>query len=263
MPLAPRPVSLSVAGFDPSHFAGCSADLRTFHSLGVAGLAATTTVTAQSPNRFSASFPVNSATLSSQLSAISSEFGPVPTKIGLLASLETVRCLADFLSENPPPFAVLDPILSATAGPGATNVSPDDLAQTLFPRVSLITPNIPEAERLLNCSITTLADMSLAATTLFDTFGCHVLLKGGHLPDPSKCHDVYFDGCETVVYEAFRSDQHSIHGSGCFLSAAIAAYSALGFPIKTAIGMAKTTISSAFQAPYLVQRHPLLAIPSS
>lgn len=260
-PLARRPLKcLTIAGFDPCSFAGVTADLRTFSSLGVFGLSAITALTAQTPNRFDRCFPVDAGLFSQQIESILDQFGTLPVKIGLVASLDIVQVLAKRLSSFRPAFIALDPVFSVSAG---DYLSSDSLRfammDCLFPLVSVITPNIPEAEIILGCSIRDFDSMSAAASEIHSRFGCSVLLKGGHLSAETAsscdflCHDQ-----QIYRFHSPRVAAESVHGSGCFLSASITAFSALGYNLPQAVKMAKNHISKAFTDPIDVDGFPLL-----
>lgn len=253
------PKCLTIAGFDPCSFAGVTADLRTFSSLGVFGLSAITALTAQTPNQFDRCFPVNPGLFSQQIDLILGQFGPLPIKIGLVSSLDIVQALAERLSSFRSAFIALDPVFSVSAG----DYFPSDsirfaVMDCLFPLSSVITPNIPEAEIILGRSIRDFDSMSAAAAEIHSRFGCSTLLKGGHLP-------AKFDSCDFLCHEQriYRFDSPrvaagSAHGSGCFLSASITAFSALGYNLPQSVKMAKKHIFKAFTTPIDVDGFPLL-----
>lgn len=259
-PFPRRPLKcLTIAGFDPCSFAGVTGDLRTFSSLGVFGLSVITALTAQTPIRFNRCFPVNAGLFSQQIELILNQFGPLPIKIGLVASLDIVQVLAERLSSFRPAFIALDPVFSASAG--AYPISDSlrfAMMDRLFPLASVVTPNIPEAEIILGRSIRDFDSMSAAASEIHSRFGCSALLKGGHLP-------AEFDSCDFLCHDQKIYRLHSprlaiksVHGSGCFLSASITAFSALGHNLPQSVKMAKNHISKAFAAPVDVDGFPLL-----
>lgn len=250
---------LTIAGFDPCSFAGVTADLRTFLSLGVFGLSAITTLTAQNPNRFDRCLPVNAELFSRQIDLILEQFGPLPIKIGLVSSLDIVQVLAERLSSFGSAFIALDPIFSVSAGDYSSSDSIRfAMMDSLFPLSSVITPNILEAEIILGRSIRDFDSMSAAASEIHSRFGCSTLLKGGHLP-------AEFDSCDFLCHEqrVYRFDsprvaEGSAHGSGCFLSASITAFSALSYDLPQSVKMAKKHIFEAFSASIDVDGFPLL-----
>ena len=249
---------LSIAGLDPCSFAGCSADLRTFGSLGVTGFSAVTALTVQSPEAFLRCDPVDAGLVSEQIRVVIEAFGPIPTKIGLIPSVDCLDCITDCLGNLDGVPIVVDPVGTASARPDFALCSPLLLADRLFPMASLVTPNIPEAEALTDHRIASRDDMALAAREIHSRYGCWVLLKGGHLPSVEDSTDILFTGDELILLPAPRIGSLSIHGSGCFLSASITAFSALGFDLLTAVRMARDHISKAFSDPVDVKGFPLL-----
>ncbi len=249
------PKALSIAGSDPSSFAGMTADLRTFESLGVHGFSVVTALTVQSPQVFGACSPVHSRFVVDQIISVFDCFGPVPCKIGLVSDRECLNSVAATIGSAP---VVLDPILGPTAGPGLSFLDPMVLADGLFPLAQLVTPNIPEAEALLGSPIRTVEEMTEAATKIRDRYGCAVLLKGGHLDSLDSSTDVLVQSSGVTLIEGPKASIGSVHGSGCFLSSSITGHLALGFDLLTAVEMAKDHISSAFCDPVDVGGFPLL-----
>lgn len=259
-PLSRRPLKcLTIAGFDPCSFAGVTADLRTFSSLGVFGLSAITALTAQTPARFDRCFPVNAGLFSQQITLILDQFGTLPIKIGLVASLDIVQVLAERLSSFRPAFIALDPVFSASAGAYLPSDSlRSAIMDCLFPLASVITPNIPEAETILGRSIRDFDSMSAAASEIQYRFGCSTLLKGGHLSAEVESCDFLCHNQQIYRFDSPRVSAGSVHGSGCFLSASITAFSALGHNLPQSVKMAKNHISKAFSASVDVDGFPLL-----
>ncbi len=253
------PKCLTIAGFDPFSFAGVTADLRTFSSLGVFGVSVITALTVQSPLRFDRCSFVDAELFSQQIESILEQFGPLPTKIGIVASPELAGVLVERLCSSPSAFIVLDPVLSPSAGAGFSFSSFYSVTmERLFPLISVVTPNIPEAEAILGRSIRDSDSMSAAATEIHGRFGCSVLIKGGHLPVESDPCDLLCHDRRIYRFDSPRAAVGSVHGSGCFLSASIVAFSALGQDIPQAIGSAKKHISKAFSAPVDIGGFPLL-----
>ena len=248
---------LSLAGCDPSAFAGFTADLRTFGSLGVHGLSVATALTVQSPKSFDSCSPVAPSIVVKQIESVYDCFGPMPCKIGLIPDKSCLQSVSYVLGPSP---MVLDPILGASAGQGLSFLEPLDLAKGLFPKASLVTPNIPEAEAFVDRQIHSIEDMVAAATLIHDRYGCWVLLKGGHLEGSDTASDVLYNGADPILFEVPRVPVGSVHGSGCFLSASITGHLALGFDLLTSIQMAKEHISAAFADPVDVGGYPLLDI---
>ena len=247
--------ALSIAGCDPSGFAGYTADLRTFGSLGVHGFSVASAITVQSPQSFSLCSPVDSRLVADQILAVFDCFGPVSCKIGLIPDKDCLRAVSSSLAST---SVVLDPILGASAGTGLSFLDPLVLAEGLFSLCQLVTPNIPEAEALLSKPIRSVGEMTDAAAEIHRRYDCAVLIKGGHLEDSSSSTDVLVHGSEVRLFEVAKAPIGSIHGSGCFLSASITGHLALGFDLLTAVEMAKDHISAAFSDPVDVGVFPLL-----
>ena len=225
---------LTIAGSDPSGGAGIQADLKTMEAHGVYGMSVITALTAQ-----------NTMGVTGKLS-VSAEFVyddivPNAVKIGMLPDAEVMSAVRDVLTERRQRNIVLDPVLSSTSG---TKLSSDEamsfLKNKLFPACTLITPNIPEAERLTGCSITSKETMEEAAKMLGDEAGCSVLLKGGHMSfTPERSDDLLYHDSSFTWFSAKRLDNPNTHGTGCTLSSAIACNLANGLDIKEAVKEAK------------------------
>ncbi len=250
--------ALTIAGVDPCGFAGLTADLRTFGSLGVMGFSAATALTVQSPNVFESCEPVDPEVLQGQIRSILDSFGPCPVKIGLIPSPSVLACISDFIDFFSGHPVILDPILEASAGPGISSLDASALAEGLFNRCSMVTPNIPEAEQLTGGSILSRTDQADAARMIHDRYGCLVLLKGGHLEADGSLTDTLVSGGSITEFSRTSQPFGSIHGSGCFLSSAITAFTALGFELPLAVSMAEDYVTSAFSEPRSVGGHALL-----
>jgi hydroxymethylpyrimidine/phosphomethylpyrimidine kinase len=196
--------------------------------------------------------------VSEQIRVVFDSFGPIPTKIGLVPTVDCMDSIAGCLDLMDGQTVVLDPVGASSATPDHSFNQPLVLAEKLFPLASLVTPNIPEAEALLDCRIRSVDDSVSAARRIHSRYGCWVLLKGGHLRDAKYSTDVLFTGKDSFLLPAPRASVSSIHGSGCFLSASITAFSALGFDLLTAVRMAKDHVSKAFSDPVDVGGFPLL-----
>ena len=252
------PQALTIAGFDPFSFAGFSADLRTFSLLGVAGMAASTALTVQSPNSFSYSEPVEGRVLRDQVQSILNNVGPVPLKIGLVPSWDLLVVISDLIDIFAAQTVVLDPVVSATAGSGLSVLDVSTLADGLFSRCSLVTPNCLEANALCHRSIQNQSEQTDAAKHIFDRFGCWVLLKGGHLSASSFTTDILYTGSEVINFSRLTESVGSVHGSGCFLSSAIVGFAARGFDLLDAVHRAEEFTTEAFMNPRFASGHPLL-----
>lgn len=215
---------LSIAGSDPSGGAGIQADLKTFSALGCYGMSVLTALTAQNTLGVHAVHPVPATFVLAQLQAILDDIRVDSTKIGMLATSDIVNQLADCLLNKPIPFVVLDTVMIAKGGHSL--VQTDAIAaicQRLLPLADLITPNLPEAAALLNCQQATTEEEMCQQGYQLLALGCKaVLMKGGHLnsshsPDWLIAHGL----CQR--FNTVRIDTKNTHGTGCTLSAAIAA----------------------------------------
>ncbi|MDB6023903.1 MAG: thiD [Verrucomicrobiales bacterium] len=241
------PTALTIAGSDSGGGAGIQADLKTFASLGVHGTSAITCLTAQNPKGVSAVEPTTPRMVRSQLEAIFAELRPRAVKTGMLFSKEIILTVANFLQDQKtrPPL-IIDPVMISTSGAQLLKTNAVDvLKNKLFPLASLITPNLDEAEALLNTEIRSVEAMRLAAKKLHAQFGCAVLMKGGHLRDGKEAVDIFVDGKEELLLSAPFVKGVSTHGTGCTYSAAIAGHLALGKPLVQAVIASKEYITQA------------------
>jgi hydroxymethylpyrimidine/phosphomethylpyrimidine kinase len=231
-----RPYALTIAGFDPSAGAGVLADVKTLEASGVYGLAACTSLTVQNDVTFERVSWVPLAEIQDQVRLLLARFQVDVIKIGLIESLPVLRKLIDWLkAQNPAVRLVWDPVLRATAG-YEFHARPDaELLQAICRELALITPNQPEALRLLPAASPDAAAAALATW-------CPVLLKGGHADGP-EATDLLLVGSARHVLHGPRLPHGEKHGSGCVLSAAVLARLALGddLPAACRAGKAYTT----------------------
>jgi hydroxymethylpyrimidine/phosphomethylpyrimidine kinase len=243
------PNLLSIAGFDPSGGAGAAADLKTFAALGCNGMAVITALTAQNTQGVKAMHVPPADFAAAQIDAIFEDVEVAAVKIGMLACGAIVEEVADRLAYYKPSFIVLDPVLSATSGEAlATSDTATAIIRHLLPLVTLVTPNIPEAERLLGCEVAPdLEGMRRAAKLLHARGAKAVLIKGGHVGGATS-DDLLSSGGSYRLFSAPRIATPNTHGTGCTLSSAIAAYLAQGLELGDAISAAKTYLSGALAA---------------
>lgn len=241
---------LTIAGSDPSGGAGVQADLKTIAALGCYGLSVITVLTAQNTRGVRSLFPVPAPFVSEQLETLFSDTLPDAVKIGLLHSPEQVDAVADILRKRRARNVVIDPVM---ASHGGKILLPDEsveaMKNSLVPLGSLITPNLPEASRLVGFDVKDQQDMEEAARALAET-GCpDILLKGGHLPG-KVCRDLLYLGTEdrVVLYEEQRIATRNTHGTGCTLSSALACFMALGLPVEEAVRRAREYLTAAMRA---------------
>jgi len=240
------PVALSIAGSDSSGGAGIQADLKTFAALSVYGASAITALTAQNTRGVSAIHPVPPEFVTAQLDAVFADLSVGAVKTGMLGGRATVDALAAAFKRWSPPFVVIDPVMVATSGDRLLPADAVDALRTkLIPLAAIITPNLPEAAVLLSepVAVSDAAIESQGRRLL--SFGCsHVLIKGGHAHG-SESIDYLISANSTVPLAGPRFITQNTHGTGCSLSAAIAAGLAKGEDMETAVRNAKVFISAA------------------
>lgn len=231
------PTALTIAGSDSGGGAGIQADLKTFAALGVHGTSALTAVTAQHTRAVTAVSMVPPKVISAQIDAVFDDFDVRALKIGMLGDRATIRAVARALGRQRPVPIVLDPVMVASSG--AVLLAPEAigaLRDELLPIATLITPNVPEAELLLGRSIPAARELGAAARDLLPLGPASVLLKGGHVGSgPVEDHLVV-----GTRHRVFRHPRLAVdgHGTGCTLSAAIAARLAAGRPLDGAVAEA-------------------------
>lgn len=218
------PNVLSIAGTDPSGGAGVQADLKTFSAHGAYGMSVMTALVAQTTTGVAEVHDIPPEFVTSQLVTLLDDVRVDAVKIGMLGSTEVIRAVVDVLDRYRLPHVVLDPVMVAKSGDRLLDPSAvDALRDELVPRVDLITPNLPEAADLLGeAEITDIADMPAQAARLSGLGAKHVLLKGGHLAGDTSVDLLRTEGSVESV-EAPRVETTDDHGTGCTLSAAIAA----------------------------------------
>lgn len=231
-----QPNVLSIAGSDPSGGAGVQADLKTFNALGVYGMAVITALTAQNTQGVSGVYDVSAGFVKDQLKAVFDDIRVDAVKIGMLARADIVEVVADVLDYYQPEHIVLDPVMVATSGDALIDQSAlEVMKERLFPLSSIITPNIPEAEKILRKVV---MNQEQSAQALLEQGSRAVLLKGGHLKGEIIYDALSFAG-GLKVFELPRVDTENTHGTGCTLSAAIAVYLAKGEGMEQACWNAK------------------------
>lgn len=236
--------ALTIAGSDSCGGAGIQADLKTFGALGVYGMSVITAVTAQNTQGVQAVQDISPAITGAQIEAIFTDIRVDAVKIGMVSRVETIETIAASLRRFTPPWLVLDPVMVAKSGHSLLqNDAVAALREHLLPLADIITPNIPEAETLLGERIPDVCSMERAARRLKLLGPRYVLIKGGHLT--GEAIDVLFDGEQMMTFSAKRIATRHTHGTGCTLSAAIAANLAQGQTMFQAVALAKEYISGA------------------
>lgn len=243
------PNLLSIAGFDPSGGAGAAADLKTFAALRCNGMAVITALTAQNTQGVRALHVPPADFTGAQIDAIFEEIEIAAVKIGMLGCGAIAEEVAERLARYKPRFVVLDPVLAATSGDAlSTSDTAQAIVRHLFPLATLVTPNISEAARLSGHVIAADPEGMRRAAGLLHARGAKaVLIKGGHAAG-AAADDLFFDGGSFRLFSAPRIATRNTHGTGCTLSAAIAAFLAQGQALGEAISAAKTYLSGALAA---------------
>ena len=242
-------MALTIAGSDSSAGAGIQADLKTFSALGVYGLSAVTCIVAEIPGKVSTIEPVRAEVVRDQIEVLADNFPIAAIKTGLLCSAEIVAATAKAISgfrKNPasPPL-VVDPVIAATTGKLLLHDDAIEIYEKqLFPRATLITPNLIEAERFSGERILDIKAMRRAGQQLAKRFGTAILLKGGHLPG-NRAIDLLFVNDEVIEFESAFVRDIATHGTGCSYSAAIAAGLARGLSLTDAVDRAKKFVTNA------------------
>ena len=244
---------LTIAGSDSGGGAGIQADLKTFAALGCYGMSAITALTAQNTQGVTGIHGVPPEFITAQIDAVVSDIGTHAVKIGMLHSEAVVHAVAQAIDRHALPCVVFDPVMvSAT---GARLIEPaavQALVAELFPRAALVTPNLHEAELLLGRPVASADDMPAAAQALLQLGARAVLLKGGHLPGEQILDVLLARGGEPHAIQAPRADTRNLHGAGCTLSSAIAAFLAQELPLPLAVEAAHSYVLDAIQEGALV-----------
>ena len=238
---------LTIAGSDCSGGAGIQADLKTMTMNGVYAMSAITALTAQNTTGVRAIQESTPDFLKQQLDAIFEDIYPDAVKIGMVASSELIRVIADRLRHYEAKSIVVDPVMVATSGSSLMkNDAVQTLVEELLPISTLVTPNMPEAQVLSGRSIATKEDMMIAAKHIGDNCHCAVLLKGGH--SINDANDLLYANGKLQWFEGKRIDNPNTHGTGCTLSSAIASNLAKGYTLSESVQRAKDYISGALAA---------------
>jgi len=241
---------LTIAGSDSGGGAGIQADLKTISSLGCYGTSAITAITAQNTMGVNAIYHIPVNIVEKQIYAVLNDIGTNAVKIGMLHSVEIIKTVSKSLKEFQVKNIVLDPVMVATSGDKLIEANTiDALIEYLFPLADIITPNIPEANILLNCKIISKNDMMESAKSLLKYGSKGVLLKGGHW-EGSVMFDIYAQRNEVVEVKVLKNkkiDTRNLHGTGCTLSSAIASYLALGNKLEEAVKNATDYINTAIK----------------
>jgi len=246
MTMQSMPIALTVAGSDSGGGAGIQADLKTFHQFGVFGTSAITAITAQNTTGVYAIHPVPPPDVQAQIEAVVSDLRPAAFKSGMLATAELAEMVASAIREYALTNYVMDPVMIATSGDRLLEADAEGaLRDALLPLSSVVTPNLDEAAILTDRPVETLHDMRSAAKALVEAGAGSALIKGGHLAGDAV--DLLWDGADEHLWRRPRVDTAHTHGTGCTLSAAIAACLARGDSLYEAVDRATRFIARAIE----------------
>lgn len=241
--------ALSIAGSDPSGGAGIQADLKAFSACGCFGTTAIVAVVDENTIGVTGVHPVPVDFVVGQIKSVLDDIGADAIKIGMLHSSELITAVRNTLREYNINNIVLDPVMVATSGDRLLQEEAiSTLKEVLVPHVRVITPNIPEAEILLDHKIDKQEDLPHLAKELGDRYGVSVLLKAGHLTD-DRLVDVFYnqESGEILHLESSRVYTKNTHGTGCTFSSALTAFLAQGFPLNEAVKQAKNYMVNAIE----------------
>ena len=259
MPLLKPSMALTIAGFDPSGGAGVLADVRTFAAFGLQACAAITSITSQDSANVFGAVHQPPEVVRAQVEPLLKGFAIVCAKTGMLPTRSIVLEVARLFRETDLPRPVVDPVILSSSGHRLMEEEAlTDLVRELIPLARLVTPNIPEAETLTGLTITSEADMRRAAAAIRELGARAVLVKGGHLgerkaegrrqqAESEEAIDVLDNEGEVTVFRQQRLSGAGLHGSGCVLSAAIAAGLGKGMTLENSVGAAKAFVSETIR----------------
>ena len=246
-----RPVVLTIAGLDPSGGAGIVADIKTIAAFGCFPAAAITSITFQNAQRVFGAEHQSAEILHAQVEPIFADARVAAAKTGMLPTAEIVREVVRLFREEELPAPVVDPVMISTSGHDLIGDEAFQLLKReLLPVACLVTPNIPEAERLAGFAIRSEYDMRRAAEVIRSVGASAVLIKGGHRSESlADAVDILLD--DVGVFTEFREtriDVGEVHGTGCTLSAAIAANLANNLSLFDAVAFAKTYVTDQIRS---------------
>lgn len=264
-------ICLTIAGLDPSGGAGIIADIKTFTSFGCFATAAVTSLTFQNTKGVFGASHQTSETVRGQIEPVLQDFEVSALKTGMLPTIEVIEETARIVRENKLENLVVDPVVRSTSGFDLIDDSAlQSLIENLFPLSAVITPNIPEAERIAGMRITNEKEIRLAAKRMQDYGAKNVIIKGGHLPlnnleyknsatelsPTGRAIDFMFVEEETFTFSAEFLETTATHGTGCTFAAAIAANLANGKSLYEAVETAKRFVTEAIRtAPNIGHGH--------
>ncbi len=243
--MKPKSKILIIAGSDSSGGAGIQADIKTVTSLGSYAMTALTAVTVQNTKGVKSVIPIDPREIKNQIVFTARDIKPDAIKIGMLHSSKVVKKVIESLKKINIKKVVLDPVMIAKGGAKLiNNEAIQVLKKNLIKHVSLITPNIPEAEILTGIKIKNTKDMLLAANELINLGAKNVLIKGGHIKS-KKVEDIFLNKSSFKIFVSLRHNTKNTHGTGCTLSSAITTFFSCGKSIKKACDLGIKYVNSA------------------
>ena len=236
---------LVIAGSDSSGGAGIQADIKTATCLGVYAMTAVTAVTIQNTTGVKSIVSIPADEIYNQIVYTSKDIKPNAIKIGMLHSKQIINKVFKALNEIKIKKIILDPVMVAKGGSKLISDQAISLMKKkLLKKVTLITPNLPEAEILSGVKINTKEDMILAATKLIKLGAPNVLIKGGHFKS-KKLYDIFINKNEIKIFSSNRLKTRNTHGTGCTLSTAITSFLSCGKPLKKSCELGIKYVNSA------------------
>jgi hydroxymethylpyrimidine/phosphomethylpyrimidine kinase len=243
--LKPKSKVLIIAGSDSSGGAGIQADIKTVTTLGSYAMTAITAVTIQNTTGVASIVSINPKEISKQIEFTSKDIRPDAIKIGMLHSSNIINAVISSLNKIKVKRIILDPVMIAKGGAKLINDKAIQLLkQKLIKKVSLVTPNIPEAEILTNTKIKTIEDMIYGASLLLSLGAKNVLIKGGHLKS-KFVEDVFVNKNEIKIFKNKKITTKNTHGTGCTLSSAITTFYSCGKTLKKSCELGTKYVNKA------------------
>ena len=246
--MKPKSKILIIAGSDSSGGAGIQADIKTVTALGSYAMTAITAVTIQNTTGVKSIIPIDPKEISNQIEFTSRDIKPDAIKIGMLHSTEVIKSIISSLDVIKVKKIILDPVMTAKGGAKLIDDKAIKLLKNeLIKKVSLITPNIPEAEILTNIKIKTKEDMIAAACIMIEMGAKNVFIKGGHL-ETKMVQDIFVNKKEIMLIKNKRITTSNTHGTGCTLSSAISTFFACGKTLKKSCELATKYVNNSIRS---------------
>lgn len=244
------PITLSIAGSDSGGGAGIQADIKAISATGGYACTVITALTAQNTKGVDGIYSVSAEFVEAQLDSVFSDLNVKAVKIGMLSDEAIIKVVAKKLKQYQVKSLVIDPVMVATSGDLLIQETAiETLKQELLPLATIITPNLPEAAKLVNTEVPTTQAQMLAMVdklrTLSHNHDQWTLLKGGHLETDQQSTDLLISQTDILPLTSTRVNTRNTHGTGCTLSAAIASYLAQGLTVENAVKQAKDYITQA------------------